>query len=311
VQSFFRKVGTQIQGLVYFLVAVARKFRDNKGLLLASGVGYNTLLSVVPLFIVLMFVLSTFFEEAVLIEVINRELRFVVPGHADWLTDSIARIVDERNVAGTISFLAVLFFSSIAFRTFESAMEVIFETKPDRHFLVSVLIPYGFIALIGLSLVALAVVGFVLEMLAGRTLQLLHFSYTVPEISGTVVYLASFAGLFLLFTALYKIIPASRVGTGRAMIGALFAAVLWESVRHIINWYFANISVINVVYGSLTTVVIALLTMEIAASIVLFGAQVIAELEHNAARGVPWYGDLEGDDPPDVSGPTPPTEPGD
>jgi len=279
---------------VYFLVAVARKFRDNKGLLLASGVGYNTLLSTVPLFIVLMFVLSTFFEEAVLIEVINRELRFVVPGHADWLTDSIARIVDERNIAGTISFLAVLFFSSIAFRTFESAMEVIFETKPDRHFLVSVLIPYGFIALIGLSLVALAVVGFILEMLAGRTLHLLHFSYTVPEISGTVVYLASFAGLFSLFTALYKIIPASRIGTGRAMIGALFAAVLWETVRHIINWYFANISVINVVYGSLTTVVIALLTMEIAAVIVLFGAQVIAELEHNAECGLPWYGDIEG-----------------
>ncbi len=302
MQSFFRKIGTQLRGLVYFLVAVARKFRDNKGLLLASGVGYNTLLSVVPLFIVLMFVLSTFFEEAVLIEVINRELRFVVPGHADWLTDSIARIVDERNVAGTISFLAVLFFSSIAFRTFESAMEVIFETKPNRHFLVSVLIPYGFIALIGLSLVALAIVGFILEMLAGRTLHLLHFSYTVPEISGTVVYLASFAGLFLLFTALYKIIPASRIGTGRAMIGALFAAVLWETVRHFINWYFANISVLNVVYGSLTTVVIALLSMEIAAVIVLFGAQVIAELEHNAACGLPWYGDIEGDEPPGTSG---------
>jgi YihY family inner membrane protein len=304
VQSFFRTIGTQLRGLVYFLVAVARKFRDNKGLLLASGVGYNTLLSVVPLFIVLMFVLSTFFEEAVLIEVINRELRFVVPGYADWLTDSIARIVDERNVAGTISFLAVLFFSSIAFRTFESAMEVIFETRPDRHFLVSVLIPYGFIALIGLSLVALAVVGFILEMLAGRTLYLLHFNYTVPEISGTVVYLASFAGLFLLFTALYKIIPASRIGTGRAMIGALFAAVLWESVRHVINWYFVNISVINVVYGSLTTVVIALLTMEIAAVIVLFGAQVIAELEHNAACGLPWYGELEGDESPETSGGT-------
>ncbi len=295
MESFFRTIGTQLQGLVYFLVDVTRKFRDNKGLLLASGVGYNTLLSIVPLFIVLLLILSSFFEEHLLVEVINRELRFVVPGHADWLTDSIARIVDERNVAGTISFLVLLFFSSIAFRTFESAMEVIFESDPDRHFLISVLIPYGFIALLGLSIVALMIVGFIFEMLAGRTLHLLHFNYTVPELSGPVIYLVSFAGLFLLFTALYKVVPASKIDTGRAMIGALFATLLWELVRHVVYWYFANLSLINVVYGSLTTVVIALLTMEIAAVIVLFGAQVIAELEYNAARGLPWYGEIDED----------------
>ncbi|MFB6372597.1 MAG: ribonuclease R, partial [Bradymonadaceae bacterium] len=91
----------------------------------------------------------------------------------------------------------LLFFSSIAFRTFESAMEVIFESEPDRHFLISVLIPYGFIGLLGLSIVALMIVSFILEILAGRTLTLLTLSVTIPEISGAVVYLVSFAGLFL------------------------------------------------------------------------------------------------------------------
>ncbi|MFB6372596.1 MAG: YhjD/YihY/BrkB family envelope integrity protein, partial [Bradymonadaceae bacterium] len=90
--------------------------------------------------------------------------------------------------------------------------------------------------------------------------------------------------------------PATEIKTSRAMIGALFAAVLWELARHIIYWWFANVFLVNVVYGSLTTVVIALLTMEVAAVIVLIGAQVIAELEQNARNDLPWYGEFEDDD---------------
>ncbi len=56
-------------------------------------------------------------------------------------------------------------------------------------------------------------------------------------------------------------------------------------------FYFANLSFVNVVYGSLATLIVVLLTLEIGAVILLLGAQVIAELEHNARRGLPWYVD--------------------
>jgi uncharacterized BrkB/YihY/UPF0761 family membrane protein len=63
------------------------------------------------------------------------------------------------------------------------------------------------------------------------------------------------------------------------VIGGLVAAILWEIVRNFLVWWFSNVSLVNVVYGSLATVVIALLTLETAAIILLLGAQVIAELE--------------------------------
>ncbi|HXU03735.1 MAG TPA: hypothetical protein VN903_22370, partial [Polyangia bacterium] len=50
-------------------------------------------------------------------------------------------------------------------------------------------------------------------------------------------------------------------------------------VRHILVWYFRTLSLVNVVYGSLATTVIVLLTLETASLILLFGAQVIAEFE--------------------------------
>ena len=55
--------------------------------------------------------------------------------------------------------------------------------------------------------------------------------------------------------------------------------MLWEISRHVLVWYLATLSQVRTVYGSLTTAIIVLLTLEIAAIVLLFGAQVIAEYE--------------------------------
>jgi uncharacterized BrkB/YihY/UPF0761 family membrane protein len=47
----------------------------------------------------------------------------------------------------------------------------------------------------------------------------------------------------------------------------------------VLVWYYASMSSIQLVYGSFTTAIIVLLSVEIAAILLLFGAQVIAEYE--------------------------------
>ena len=49
--------------------------------------------------------------------------------------------------------------------------------------------------------------------------------------------------------------------------------------------YFSTLSQVNVVYGSLTTAIVVLLSLEIAATLVLFGAQVIAQYERLERTG--------------------------
>ena len=78
------------------------------------------------------------------------------------------------------------------------------------------------------------------------------------------------------------IMPVGRVAFRRALLGALAATGLWEVVRRILLWYFAHLSMVNVIYGSVATTVIFLLTLEVASVIFLLGAQVIAELETTA-----------------------------
>ena len=70
-----------------------------------------------------------------------------------------------------------------------------------------------------------------------------------------------------------------KIALKHALAGGVTAALLWEGARHLLVWYFSTLSLVNVIYGSLATAVVALLTFEVAGIILLFGAQVIAEFE--------------------------------
>jgi YihY family inner membrane protein len=75
------------------------------------------------------------------------------------------------------------------------------------------------------------------------------------------------------------VMPVGRLSLRHALLGAVAAAVLWEISRHALLWYFATLSQISTVYGSLTTAIAALLSLELGSTLLLLGAQVIAEYE--------------------------------
>jgi uncharacterized BrkB/YihY/UPF0761 family membrane protein len=73
--------------------------------------------------------------------------------------------------------------------------------------------------------------------------------------------------------------PIGRLSVRHALVGAVTAALLWELTRHVLVWYFATLSQVSVLYGSLTTSIVVLLSLEIGATALLLGAQVISEYE--------------------------------
>jgi uncharacterized BrkB/YihY/UPF0761 family membrane protein len=57
-------------------------------------------------------------------------------------------------------------------------------------------------------------------------------------------------------------------------------------MRHVLVWYFETLSRVGEVYGSLATAIVLLLSLELAATLLLLGAQVIAEYERLGTRAV-------------------------
>jgi len=271
-----------LRALPGFASEVLRAFRANQGLLLAGAVAYYTLLSLVPLLVLVLIGLARVTDQTQLLSTISEYLEFLVPGQSEPVVEQLRIVLAHREVVGGILLASMLFFSALAFTVLENAMSVIFVHRVAirrRHFLVSALLPYLFIVFLGMGLLAASVVSGRLAVLATREVAVLGTAHSLESVSNYLLYLMGVAGEILVVTAIYLVMPVGRISWRHALIGGVTACVLWEITRHVLVWYYGTLSQITVVYGSFAAAITVLLSVEIAAIFLLLGAQVIANYE--------------------------------
>jgi YihY family inner membrane protein len=269
--------------LTGFLFQVLRSFRQNQGLLLSGAVAYYTLLSLIPMLILILIVLAHVMDPEQLLGTISTFLAIATPGYAEILTEQVRVFFRYRGVIGTVGILILLFFSSVAFSVLENAISVIFRRVriKRRHFLISSIIPYAFISLIALSVLFLSFVVGALEPLERVKLVIFGQNFGLgAAVFGMAVYALGLVAEVFLITAFYLVLPVGPTTFRHALVGGLAATILWEITRRVIVWYYKTYTFVNLIYGSFASLIVFLLSVEAVALIVLLGAQVIAELEH-------------------------------
>jgi YihY family inner membrane protein len=261
---------------------VLKNFRANQGLLLAGAVAYYALLSVVPLLILTVIALSHVVDQGELLSTLGRYLEWLMPGQSQAIVDELSNFLEHRDVIGWVLFVTMLFFSSLAFTVLENAMSVIFLHRVAvrrRRFIVSAMLPYIYILCLGFGLLIVTLVAGSLQAIGEESVNLFGRDWSLSGVSGLLLYLLGLAGEIFVLTSVYMVMPVGRLHWRHALIGGVTAALLWEITRHLLVWYFSTLSQVNVVYGSLTTAIVVLLSLEIAATLLLLGAQVISEYE--------------------------------
>ncbi|WP_093161490.1 YihY/virulence factor BrkB family protein [Variovorax sp. YR216] len=271
-----------------FMWEALKSFKANQGLLLAGAVAYYALLSIVPLLIVSVMALSHLIDQSALLDAVGRYLEWLVPGQSRALVAELSNFLTHADVLGPVLLLTMIFFSSLAFTVLESAMAVIFHHRKadhSRHFLMSAVMPYIYIFCLCVGLMLVTLVSGALQIIGQERVELLGHSWSLSGVSGVLLYLLGLTGEIFMLTSLYLVMPVGRLRLRHALLGGVTAALLWEVTRRVLVLYFATLSQVSVVYGSLTTAIVVLLSLEIAATLVLFGAQVIAQYERLERTG--------------------------
>jgi YihY family inner membrane protein len=271
-----------------FVLQCVRAFRANQGLLLAGAVAYYALLSIVPFLMLVVVVLSHFIDELNLLLTLRRYLELIVPGQSGPMVEEVAHFLETRDLITWVLGITMLFFSSLAFTVLENAMSVIFVHRVAvrrRHFLVSAVLPYCYILALGFGVMIVTLVAGTLQVIGSESVELFGHAWSLHGVSGVLLYLLGLAGEILVLTSIYLVMPVGRLSVSHALVGGVTAALLWEIARHVLVWYFTTLSKVNVVYGSMSTAIVVMFSLEIAASLLLFGAQVIAEYERVGQSG--------------------------
>ncbi|MBS1144916.1 MAG: YihY/virulence factor BrkB family protein [Proteobacteria bacterium] len=265
-----------------FARVTLRHFADNQGLMLAGAVAYYALLSLVPMIILAVLGLSRWVDQAILIATLQRYLEWLVPSQAAAVLADVSGFVDSGASLGIMLLATLVFFASLTFSILQKAMARIFahrHASEKRHALISALLPFSLVLLVGVSLFAITVASVTIQSIASESITLLGREWPLKRLSGGALYGLGLASEIAILTLLYTILPVGRTRVRHALVGAIVITVLWDIVRHALVWYFATLSKASIVYGSLTTAVVVLFSFELAATLLLLGAQVISEYE--------------------------------
>jgi YihY family inner membrane protein len=205
----------------------------------------------------------------------------LVPGQSKAIIGELATFLDHRQVIGAVLFVTMIFFSSLAFTVLENAMSVIFlhRAAKRRRFVVSALLPYCYILLLGVGFLVVTLVSGMLQAIGQEHIEFLGREWSLGGVSGVLLYMLGLAGEIFVLTSIYLVMPVGRLRLRHALVGGIVAALLWEITRHVLVWYFARLSQVSVLYGSFTTTIFILLSLEIGATALLLGAQAISEYE--------------------------------
>jgi membrane protein len=275
------------RGSLRYLRRLFGTFMQNQGLLLAGAVAYYMLLSILPLMVLLVLALSQFLPEEQLLSTLSRYLDLVAPGHATPLVEELAKLLRHREVTGGAMLVTLLFSSSLAFAVLERSIATIFHHRVktySRGWFTSAIIPYAYILVLGAGLLLVTLASGALEALGAREVAIFGQVQSLGGMSRAILYTMGFTGEILLLSSIYMVMPMGHISWRQALLGGIVAGLLWEVTRHLLVWFFATLSKASVLYGSFATAISLLLSFELAATVLLLGAQVIA-LHEQRLRG--------------------------
>ena len=259
---------------------VARRFANDRCLQIASSLTYTTLLALVPVFTIIVAMLSAMERfENVTAQIKAFLLRNLVPEIANRIITVYMEQVASNAARLTYVSLAGLFVMVILMLlTVDRAFNSIWRAQRRRPFWMAVL---GYVLLMLFAPLLLA-----LSMSATSYFMSISFGVMreTPYATVALLKLVSTVGTTITFALIYSVVPSRHVPLRHALLGGLFAAVLFESMKHFFGIYITRVPTYNLIYGTFAAIPLFLVWIYLSWITVLLGAEVAAALGY-------WQGD--------------------
>lgn len=266
------------------MVRIYGNISEHRVLAIGAGVTFYAILALFPTLAAFVSLFGLFTEPTVVLSEIDK-LRGVVPDSGiEVISTQVQRISGSTNAS-----LSLAFFSSLALAMWSSnagmkalfdALNIVYVEREKRGFLLLNAISLLFTA--GAILVMLGAVAAVIVL----PIVLHH----VPEIGGeTLVRVTRWPVMFLVLSLalalLYRFGPSRQNARWRWLSpGSLGAAACWIAASMGFSWYAANFADYNETYGSLGAIIAFMIWIWISVVVILVGAELNAETEHQTAR---------------------------
>jgi membrane protein len=267
------------------LVRTYHEIFNDRLLALAAGVGFYSLLALFPAIAAGVSVYALFADAATIANHLSIAADIVPAGTLDILTQEITRIAGRSDGRLTIGFLLglgiALWSANAGMKAIFDALNVIYDEEEKRS-LVRLNVESLFFTICAIAGAGVALALVVVFPLLLAALGLTSLDHPI------IAYLRwplLFVLLILALAVLYRYGPSRRLAKWRWLsVGSVFASLAWLAASSLFSWYLGNFANYNATYGALGAVAGLMVWMWLSIIVVLVGAELNSEIEHQTAR---------------------------
>jgi membrane protein len=266
-------------------VRTYRETLDDHLLALAAGVTFYSLVALFPAIAAGVSVYALFADASTIAKHLSIVSDIVPTEALTLLSQEITRIASKSDGRLTLGFivglLIALWSANAGMKSVFDALNVIYDEEEKRGIirlnLISLLFTAGGIAASGLAVGVVIVFPLVL---AAFGLSSLDFPI-IGSLRWPAMFFLAICGL----AVLYRYGPSRRLAKWRWItVGSVTAALAWLTVSALFSWYLGNFADYNATYGALGAVVGLMMWMWLSTIVILVGAQLNSEIEHQTAE---------------------------
>ena len=262
----------------------------------AAGVTFYALLALFPGIAALVSVYGLFADPSTIVNHLDTISGLAPGGAIDVLREQLTRLAEQGSTTLGISFIVGLVISlwsaNSGIKALFDALNVVYREKEKRNFIRLNALTLSF---------TVATVAFLLIALVGVVALPVILNYLpLPRVTGVLLDIARWPILLVLvafgLTLIYRYGPSRTEPRWQWITwGGAFAAIIWLAASALFSWYAANFGTFNKTYGSLGAIIGFMMWMWLSIIVILVGAKLNAEIEHQTARettaGQPKHGD--------------------
>jgi membrane protein len=267
------------------LVRVYSNLGEHRILALAAGTTYYSLLAIFPALAALVSIYGLFSDPGSIAKHLDEVSGFVPGGAIEVAREQLTRVSSKGNqtlgLTSIIGLLVSLWSANAATKSLFDTLNIVYGEREKR----------GFLKLNALSLAfTLAAIAFVLLALGALVVVPVVLNYLwLSNFADLLVRIARWPVMFLVvalaLACVYRFGPSREVPRWSWITwGSVAATILWLGASALFSWYATNFGKFNETYGSLGAVVGFMTWLWISAIVILLGAELNAEIEHQTAR---------------------------
>jgi len=267
------------------LVRVYHAMSEDRLLLVAAGITFYALLALFPAIAALVSIYGLVSDPADISRQLEQARGFLPSGAIDIIGEQVRRLTEHGGGALGFAFVSGLVVSlwsaNAGVKSLFDGLNVVYAEQEKRSFLrlnaQSLAFTLGLIVFAALALAGIVVVPVVLNLIdLGTSAQTLISLARWPVLLVVVI---------LALAVLYRHGPSRDTPKWRWVTwGGAAAAVAWIAGSMLFSWYVSNFGSYDKTYGSLGAAIGLMTWLWLSIAIVLLGAEINAQSEHQTAR---------------------------